>query len=480
MLKQLITAIIFTCLVAIACSAAVVGYFAFGLSVRESIIVAIGALAVLVCLQVFLTLNRRLLDLEDELSQTTRRLDKTNTELDHLTSHSDALDEGLRNMMNEGDAALKTDVRALTGITRKLAERTARVEGAFAHSQEQREKARAALETAAENVRNQTAPQAQSASQPAAIPNPDDGLTIEDLAQSPAPADEPQVLAAIAAEYRKRRELPGTTDTARIVRALNTSIDQNRIDVHLQAVMTLPARRADSYEALARFKADDGTLITAAEALPIARREGLMAELDLRMLARVIAVAGRLAERKSSTPLSMNLSPDMLVDGRRFSQFFNLLEANSALTRSIMFEIRQDEYAGFGPLEHESLAAIASLGYGFTLDFAVRRDMQPRDLSQRGFRSVKMPVDILTAQDEIAGLDIHPQDLADYARRHGLTLIATDVERESDVVGALEYGVKHAQGHLFAEAKPVRADLLEPVSPLGSQTAPLRSLRRTG
>ncbi|MEO0497793.1 MAG: EAL domain-containing protein, partial [Pseudomonadota bacterium] len=106
--------------------------------------------------------------------------------------------------------------------------------------------------------------------------------------------------------------------------------------------------------------------------------------------------------------------------------------------------------------------------------------MQPRDLSKRGFTAVKMPVEILTADDEISGLDIHPQDLSDYARRHGLTLIATDVELEGEVVGALEYGVKHAQGNLFAEPKPVRADLLEPSAPLLAETNALRSLRRTG
>ncbi|MEM1366091.1 MAG: EAL domain-containing protein [Pseudomonadota bacterium] len=478
MLKQIVTAVIFTCLVAIACSAAVIGYFAVGLSVRESIIVAIGALAVLVCLQVFLTLNRRLGELEDDIASADRRIVRTSTELEKLISHSDALDEGLRNMMNDGDASLKTDIQALIGITRKLAERTARLEAAFVQSQTQRQKARQALEAAAQDARNAAVSDNQRSERSSA--NEEDQATvIDDLPASPKPGEEPKRLVSRADEYRKRRDQISQLGDRHVAQVLEACLQDNRIDVHLQAVMTLPARRASSYEALVRFKDVDGTLITAAEALPVARSIGVMSELDLRMLIRVIAVAGRLAERRSSTPISMNLSPDMLVDGKRFSQFFNLLEANRALAETIVLEVRQDDYAQFGPLEHESLAAIASLGFELTLDFAVRRDMQPRDLSQRGFRSVKMPVEILTAEDEIAGLDIHPQDLADYARRHGLTLIATDVERESEVVAALEYGVKQAQGHLFAEAKPVRADLLEPSSTLQLETNPLRSLRRT-
>ncbi|MEN0087158.1 MAG: EAL domain-containing protein, partial [Pseudomonadota bacterium] len=408
MLKQLVTAIIFTCLIAIACSAAVVGYFAIGLSVRESIIVAIGTLAILVSLQVFLSLNKRLAELEDQASFASARISKNTNDLERLGSHSDAMDEGLRNLMNEGDASLKTDIQALTGIARKLAERTARIEAAFAHSQAQRQKARAALEAAAANARSaasapSSAPKLET---PREQPDEDDGTTIEEVAQSPKPRAEPKRLVSRADEYRKRRDAFNAADTEYLSGIIDRCLEENRVDVHLQAVMTLPSRRANSYEALVRFADNDGPAISAAETLPIARRMGAMAEIDLRMLARVIAVASRLAERRSNTPISMNLSPEMLADGRRFSQFFNLLEANRNLAQTIVLEVRQDDYADFGPLEHESMAAIAELGYAFTLDFAVRRDMQPRDLSQRGFQFVKMPVEILTADDEIAGLDI--------------------------------------------------------------------------
>ncbi len=51
--------------------------------------------------------------------------------------------------------------------------------------------------------------------------------------------------------------------------------------------------------------------------------------------------------------------------------------------------------AGMGPIEHESLAALAERGFRFSLDNVIDLRIDPRDLASRNFRFVKIPASFL-------------------------------------------------------------------------------------
>ena len=199
-----------------------------------------------------------------------------------------------------------------------------------------------------------------------------------------------------------------------------------------------------------------------------------MADIDLKMAQRAVAISHSLRERKSSMPLHCNLSQDLLIDGKLFPHLFNLLEAHKDQATGLFFEISQEDFADFGPIEQEALNALRELGFSFCLDFAIDRALDPKTLVAHGFSAVKMPVDILTSEEEIDGLDIHPEDLGSLLGRNGIQLIATDLEVEQQVLDALDYGIRRAQGLLFAGPKPVRADLLQNSG--DAQTSALRAL----
>jgi cyclic-di-GMP phosphodiesterase TipF (flagellum assembly factor) len=466
-LKQIVAAVIFMCLVAIAASIGAVSFFAVGLSMRESVIIGIASLAILATLQLFLSLSRRVLDLEEETQTYQTQINALREEVTKLSSHVDAADEGLRNQVSERVSSVKLDITALTGIARKLAERTARLEA---------------------NVETLSASDAESTEVQAATdaaPEDNAASTLAAGAEE-TPSRKERRLVSRADEYRAMRDTTNQQDREFMISLMKRAVDNNEMEIHLQPTMALPARRAHSYEALMRFREADGTLINASECLPFASRAGLLSALDLKMMGRVVTVASRLIERRSSTPIFANMSSDILTDGKLFPQFFNLLESHKEIASSIVLEFSQDQIAEFGPLETESINAITGLGFASCMDLTVNRAIDPRRLYSQGFRYIKMPVDVLTAEDEIEGLDIHPQDLTDFARRSGVTLIATNIEAEPQVIRALEYGVKHGQGHLFARAKPVRADMLAQAKPPAENnrqsrisTSALRNLQRS-
>jgi cyclic-di-GMP phosphodiesterase TipF (flagellum assembly factor) len=137
------------------------------------------------------------------------------------------------------------------------------------------------------------------------------------------------------------------------------------------------------------------------------------------------------------------------------------MDANRALSSALMFEFTQEAYRGFGPMEHESLAALAERGFRFSMDHVTDLRMEPKELADRSFRFLKVPAKLLLNRAANEQSDIHPADLADLLARSGIDLIAERIENENMVVDLLEYDVRFGQGFLFSAPRPVRAEALQ-------------------
>ncbi len=122
-----------------------------------------------------------------------------------------------------------------------------------------------------------------------------------------------------------------------------------------------------------------------------------------------------------------------------------------------------------GPIENESLAALAERGFRFSIDNLTDLRIDPRELNARGFRFVKAPAALLFNRVGAMSTDIHPADFSDLLGRFGIDLIAERVEGEGTVVDLLDYDVRFGQGMLFSPPRPVRAEALQAV---GGDAAP--------
>jgi len=153
-----------------------------------------------------------------------------------------------------------------------------------------------------------------------------------------------------------------------------------------------------------------------------------------------------------------------------FRQFLDFMDANRALASSLMFEFTQEAYRSFGPIENESLAALAERGFRFSMDHVTDLHIEPNELAGRAFRFLKVPAKLLFNKAAATQSDIDPEDLADLLARSGIDLIAERIENESTVVDLLDYDVRFGQGFLFSPPRPVRAEALqgmaaEPIKP---------------
>jgi cyclic-di-GMP phosphodiesterase TipF (flagellum assembly factor) len=185
-----------------------------------------------------------------------------------------------------------------------------------------------------------------------------------------------------------------------------------------------------------------------------------MPKLDHLTVLRCVQVVRRLLLKNRDIGLFCNLSGSTLTDAG-FAQLVEFMDANRAIAGSLVFEFTQSAVRAMGPLEHESLVALAERGFRFSMDNLADLRVEPRELTERGFRFIKVPAALLLNRVGAASTDIHPADFSDLLGRFGVDLVADRIESENTVVDLLDYDVRFGQGYLFAPPRPVRAEALQ-------------------
>lgn len=242
---------------------------------------------------------------------------------------------------------------------------------------------------------------------------------------------------------------------------LSRAAEANRVDLYLQPIVTLPQRKVRYYEALSRLRTEDGDIVPAADFIDVAESVGLMPKIDNLAVFRCVQVVRRLLLKSRDVGLFCNLSTATLNDPLMFRQLLDFMDANRVLASSLMFEFAQDAYRNFGAIENESLAALSERGFRFSMDHVTDLHLEPKELSDRAFRFLKVPANLLLNKVVGSHNDIDPEDLANLVARFGIDLIAERVETETTVVDLLDYDVRYGQGFLFSPPRPVRAEALQ-------------------
>lgn len=274
-------------------------------------------------------------------------------------------------------------------------------------------------------------------------------------------AGQPDVKQAAAVPDTGNVSVDDEADGGSLLATINEAIEADRIELYLQPIVTLPERELAYYEAFSRLRNDLGQLVLPRDFMPVAEAAELAPIIDNQTILRVIQVVQRLVERGKGRVVFCNLSLSSLQDAEFFAEFMDFMEANSWLAEHMVFEFSQEALDEAGAFEHERLAAIAKLGFRFSMDKISQLDIDFKAMAEMNFAFVKISAGLLLGNMEGARAQIHPADLDHYLSRLNIRMIVDQVEREAVVRQLRDYNVKHSQGNLFCEPKPVRPEVFE-------------------
>ncbi len=274
---------------------------------------------------------------------------------------------------------------------------------------------------------------------------------------------------------RSYLETLGESDLLETIRA---SLEENRVDLYLQPIVSLPQRKLRFYEALSRLRAEDGSVIMPAQYIKIAEPAGLMSVVDNLLLFRCVQIVRHLIQKQREIGVFCNISGDTLTDAEFFPQFLEYMHHNRDLAGQIVFEFAQEAVAKAGPKGEENLSYLASLGFALSMDHVETLGIDFKQLKKIGFRHIKVRAETLINGMEGANAAVAAEDFKQLLERHGLNLIVERVEDEKSVVQLLDYAVDFGQGYLFGEPRAVREDSLKYPDET-APSAPVIPLRRS-
>ncbi|HXQ45740.1 MAG TPA: EAL domain-containing protein, partial [Caulobacteraceae bacterium] len=183
-----------------------------------------------------------------------------------------------------------------------------------------------------------------------------------------------------------------------LLETVREALADNRVDLYLQAVVSLPQRRTVFYESFSRLRDATGRVMMPAEYLSVAEPEGLMPAIDNLLLFRCVQIVRRLAKSDRKIGIFCNVALGSLGDEAFFPQFLEFLAENKDMAGSLIFELGQGAFDRRGAVEARNMAKLADLGFRFSLDKVVDLDLNFADLSRADVKFVKVSADVLLNQ----------------------------------------------------------------------------------
>jgi len=284
------------------------------------------------------------------------------------------------------------------------------------------------------------------------------------MRQPSAPQRAPEAFAA--ADRMDRRE-------AALLETVREALAENRVDLYLQPVVSLPQRRTVFYEGFSRLRDRAGRILMPAEYLAVAEPEGLVPAIDNLLLFRCVQIIRRLAKQDRKVGIFCNVSLASLGDESFFPQFLDFLSQNRDLSGALIFELGQAAFESRGATESRNMAKLADLGFRFSIDKVTDLELDLQDLARADVKFLKVSAEVLLSQVlevegrmAVRGLkDLEAADFASMVRRYNIEVVAEKIEAEREVIDVLELDVAYGQGHLFGEPRAIREAVLAETAP---------------
>ena len=233
--------------------------------------------------------------------------------------------------------------------------------------------------------------------------------------------------------------------------AISAALARDALEIHYQPIIVLPSRQVIGFEALARIRDVDGTLIAPNDFIPVAEESGLIIALGHEVLRQAVAQAARWRSGASvltTATVSVNVTPAQLEQPGLIDAVTAVLAEQDVPGSALILEITESAATSLrirAVIEQLSelgiRVAIDDFGTGFATLDTLRR----------------FPVHMLKLDRTfVTGVTREGTDRAivraviQLAESLGLSVVAEGIETEEQAAAVLRLGCAVMQGYLFA------------------------------
>ncbi len=237
------------------------------------------------------------------------------------------------------------------------------------------------------------------------------------------------------------------------------ALAENRLIYHVQPVITLPQRRPHGYDLVPRLMLENGELANRADFMPRQGGEEVLRHIEGLGLLEAIAIARRSRTAAQPINLFVPLSRATLGEWVASEQHIVSLEASRAIAAGIIFVVTESEWQALSSGERAIADELTKKGAGFSISEVKSLRVDVAELAGQGVRSLRVDAAHFIAEPT-AFTDFHASDIANYLNRFGVSLLATGVVNERQILELLDVGISLVQGPHIAAPGPVRPDLM--------------------
>ncbi|MCK5790546.1 MAG: EAL domain-containing protein [Ketobacter sp.] len=235
------------------------------------------------------------------------------------------------------------------------------------------------------------------------------------------------------------------------------ALSTDSLGVAFQPIQNIAQQKLSHFEALLRVSDDDGKPLPTFKFIQSAEASGLIQEVDLRIVDKVLAYKQELERRGVAAVFAINLSGISFRNPNLYDEIARKLKHYGVNPEEIIFEITETSAVEDAVSTAEKMRDIKKLGCKFALDdFGV------------GFSSLyhikQLPIDLVKIDGSfVRHLATEAEDRAlvkavvEVSKVFGLTTVAEFVENQEILDILRELGVDYAQGYHISKPEPFDA-----------------------
>jgi cyclic-di-GMP phosphodiesterase TipF (flagellum assembly factor) len=291
------------------------------------------------------------------------------------------------------------------------------------------------------------------------------GTVVRQVAEAVAELEETQRHGRPAASRAASPAAPADDDEDALpepvipVEMLRQALDENRLVCHIAPIVQLPQRRTHGYDLVPRLMLEDAELADPPDFMPRQGHGDVVRRIDAIALDQAVTMSRRARTAGQPIRLYVPLSLHTLADHDALAQVLASLDANRAISGSLVFAVTQHDWRALAQSLKTGVEQMANLGAVFSLAHATSLRFDFSELEGFGFESVGVDATRFLRSPD-AFTDFHPADVAAYAQRYRMNLMATGLIDEQQLLMLFEQGIGYVSGPHIARPGPARPDLL--------------------